>query len=100
VFVNTDEFYVQVLTIAVAVHFFPENLLLNDSVFSPENVLRNQWCVLQSMASYNQGNMVAPQLDKKSLYFMEPKGSLPSRQEPITFSCPEPDESRSTKVLC
>jgi len=79
-------------------YFFPERLVLNDSVIFPENLFQNWGCVLQSVTSY-QGNMVAAQLDKKVLYFMEPEGSLQSMQEAVTFLYPEPDESRSTKVL-
>lgn len=73
--------------------------MLNGSVIYPENLVQSERCVLQSVASYNQGNMVMPQLDKKFLYFMEPKGSLQSRQETVTLPYPEPDKSRSTKVL-
>lgn len=55
-------------------YFFPESLMLNGSVIFHENLFQNRGCVLQPVTSYNQGNMVAPQLDKKVLYFMEPEG--------------------------
>ena len=80
-------------------YFFPESLMLNGSVIFPENLFQNWVCVLQSVTSYKQGNMVAAQLDKKVLYFMEPEGSLQSMQEAVTFPYPERDESRFTKVL-
>ena len=99
VFIDIEDFHVWLLTVALAIYLFPESLLLSYSVIFPENLLQNQGHVLQSVASYNQGNMVAPRLDKKVLYFVGPKGSLQSRQETITFPHPEPDESRSTKVL-
>jgi len=73
--------------------------MLNGSVIFPENLFQNRGCVLQPVTSYNQGNMVAPQLDKKVLYFMEPEGSIQSMQEAVTFPCHEPDETRSTEVL-
>ena len=57
--------------------------MLNGTVIFPENLFKNQGCVLQSVTSYNQGNMIAPQLDKKFLYFMEAKVSLQSRHENI-----------------
>ena len=78
-------------------YLFPESLMLNGSVIFPENTFQNWGCVLQSVISYNQGNMVAPQLDKKVLYFIEPKGSLQSMQEAVTFPYPESGESRSIK---
>lgn len=37
---------------------------------------------------------------RNSPYFMEPEGSIPHSQEPVTFTYPEPDKSNICPVLC